>query len=405
MTVVSSFIAADMDPEQAELRGRRRCCAATFSTRNRAADLGDRASPSPTLNPFELDVRDALITAGIPLDRQYGSRGYWIDFAAQHPSGPGGSCSRSSATAPATTPSAPRATGTGSVKSNSSGSAGVSTASGRRTGSSIARPRSNGRLRLTAGSGPRSTMITVSSSCRAGNSIPAAAPNGRTESCPITTHRDGIDDYTDYELVEVVRWIESDTLLRTEEELPRGDDASARSSARRGKKITAAIENAIGLARNPGFRSTGRYGDRAVASATFAAPCSRRALRIPPPATRNRNRRVVWARLSPWSVGTIWAGRRLSARRGAMPSGCFLPPASNSHSDSRMPNALQWPRTWSCSRRGECRSVERGRTSNAYDSGCATGGSLRVLVGVRSAEPGRSGSRHWVGRPSPAAPR
>ena len=64
-------------------------------------------------------------------------------------------------------------------------------------------------------------------------SIPAAAPNGRTESCPITTHRDGIDDYTDYELVEVVRWIESDTLLRTEEELPRGDDASARLRAPR----------------------------------------------------------------------------------------------------------------------------------------------------------------------------
>ena len=63
-------------------------------------------------------------------------------------------------------------------------------------------------------------MITVSSSVAAPEIlIPAAAPNGRTGSCPITTHRDGIDDYTDYELVEVVRWIESDTLLRTEEEL------------------------------------------------------------------------------------------------------------------------------------------------------------------------------------------
>jgi hypothetical protein len=54
------------------------------------------------------------------------------------------------------------------------------------------------------------------------------------------------------ELVEVVRWIESDTLLRTEEELLL-ETIRVLGFSRRGKKITAAIDNAIGLARNPGF--------------------------------------------------------------------------------------------------------------------------------------------------------
>src|SRR5690242_2287516 len=42
----------------------------------------------PALNPFEIDVRDAL-SEHFPLVAQYGASGYWIDFAARHPSQPG----------------------------------------------------------------------------------------------------------------------------------------------------------------------------------------------------------------------------------------------------------------------------------------------------------------------------
>lgn len=43
----------------------------------------------PALNPFEVDVRDTLTRSGLKLTAQYGSSGYWIDFAVQHPTQPG----------------------------------------------------------------------------------------------------------------------------------------------------------------------------------------------------------------------------------------------------------------------------------------------------------------------------
>jgi very-short-patch-repair endonuclease len=43
----------------------------------------------PALNPFEIDVRDTLTRRGLSLTPQYGSSGYWIDFAVRHPSQPG----------------------------------------------------------------------------------------------------------------------------------------------------------------------------------------------------------------------------------------------------------------------------------------------------------------------------
>ena len=53
------------------------------------ADLGPHVRERPLLNPFEIDVRDKLTATGIPLIAQYGVSGYWIDFAAQHPTEPG----------------------------------------------------------------------------------------------------------------------------------------------------------------------------------------------------------------------------------------------------------------------------------------------------------------------------
>jgi very-short-patch-repair endonuclease len=41
-----------------------------------------------TLNPFEVDMRDRLVEAGIPLSAQYGVSGFRIDFAAHRPDQP-----------------------------------------------------------------------------------------------------------------------------------------------------------------------------------------------------------------------------------------------------------------------------------------------------------------------------
>jgi very-short-patch-repair endonuclease len=43
----------------------------------------------PALNPFEVDVRDTLSRRGLNLVAQYGSSGFWIDFAVSHPTQPG----------------------------------------------------------------------------------------------------------------------------------------------------------------------------------------------------------------------------------------------------------------------------------------------------------------------------
>ena len=53
------------------------------------ADLGRTQTNTVPLNPFERDIQKGLQEAGIPLTAQYGSAGYWIDFAAGHPKQPG----------------------------------------------------------------------------------------------------------------------------------------------------------------------------------------------------------------------------------------------------------------------------------------------------------------------------
>ncbi len=89
MTVVSSFRSADMDPERTKARGAdllRRYIAYAES----AGQVLDREVMDTTpLNPFEIDVRDHLQRAGIPLICQYGVSGYRLDFVAKHPDQPG----------------------------------------------------------------------------------------------------------------------------------------------------------------------------------------------------------------------------------------------------------------------------------------------------------------------------
>jgi Arc/MetJ family transcription regulator len=66
--------------------------------------------------------------------------------------------------------------------------------------------------------------------------------------CPIRTHRGGIGEYSMAELVTVVRWIESDTLLRTEDELV-AETMRVLGFIRKGSNITGAIRQAIAQAR------------------------------------------------------------------------------------------------------------------------------------------------------------
>lgn len=86
VTMVASFGADDLDPNRLRAEGSqmlRRYLAYAESGGNDLTAFSN-VSEHP-MNPFEQDIYDGLTKAGLPLVSQYGSAGYRIDFAAQHP--------------------------------------------------------------------------------------------------------------------------------------------------------------------------------------------------------------------------------------------------------------------------------------------------------------------------------
>ena len=89
ITLVSSFSSRDMDPERSAAEGVKLLRQYLQYVESDGANLGDHVLDKPALNPFEVDVRDTLLRHGLKLTAQYGTSGYWIDFAVQHPTQPG----------------------------------------------------------------------------------------------------------------------------------------------------------------------------------------------------------------------------------------------------------------------------------------------------------------------------
>jgi hypothetical protein len=72
----------------------------------------------------------------------------------------------------------------------------------------------------------------------------APAASARVGECPIQINRPSIGDYSLGELVRVIHWIESDTLLRPEDDLL-AETMRVLGFKRRGPNITTAITRAI----------------------------------------------------------------------------------------------------------------------------------------------------------------
>ena len=89
ITLVSSFSSHDMDPERSAAEGVKLLRQYLQYVESDGTNLGDYVLDKPALNPFEIDVRDTLLRHGLKLTAQYGTSGYWIDFAVQHPTQPG----------------------------------------------------------------------------------------------------------------------------------------------------------------------------------------------------------------------------------------------------------------------------------------------------------------------------
>lgn len=89
MTVVSSFGSADLDPNKLRAEGAKMLGDYLAYAESGGSDLGFARTSKTPLNAFERDIQKGLQDAGVPLVAQYGSAGYWIDFAAAHPERPG----------------------------------------------------------------------------------------------------------------------------------------------------------------------------------------------------------------------------------------------------------------------------------------------------------------------------
>lgn len=89
MTVVSSFLPTELDPSKLRSEGAKMLARYLTYAASEGSDLGGVQREHPELNHFEMDIRDRLTAAGIPLEEQKGVSGYYLDFAARHPDRPG----------------------------------------------------------------------------------------------------------------------------------------------------------------------------------------------------------------------------------------------------------------------------------------------------------------------------
>ncbi len=88
LTIVSSFSHHDMAPGRSSAKGVELLRKYLEYAASECKNLGSGISDVP-LNPFELSVKRGLDSRGIPYTPQYGVCGYRIDFACAHPDEPG----------------------------------------------------------------------------------------------------------------------------------------------------------------------------------------------------------------------------------------------------------------------------------------------------------------------------
>lgn len=247
MTLVSSFSATDIDPARSSAVGVRLLRQYLQYAESGGEFIGDDVPTYPALNPFEIDVRDTLARLGVPVIPQLGCSGYRIDFAAQHPERPGdfvlaiecdGAAYHSSATARDRDRLRQeqlerlgwrfhRIWSTDWFRDKDAAATRALTEWQRAVAESDAAPEARTSAPLTV-EGPAAT--------------PLPSPD-RQGSCPVPPGR-SIADYSGPELRAVVRWVSSDTRLRTEGELL-NDVMVALGFRRRGTRIVSAIEQAI----------------------------------------------------------------------------------------------------------------------------------------------------------------
>ncbi len=259
LTLVSSFVAGDMDPDRTKARGVELLRLYLAYAESAGRNLGESVEASPTLNPFEVDVKGQLEAAGIGVDAQVGCSGYRIDFAARHPGQPGRhilaiECDGASYHSSATARDRDRLRQGHLERLGWKFHRIWSPEWFHRREQALAKAVDAYRLAveaadeadrralegegLSAESAPPETGASPVADC----SAPERGPRP-----PWIRSGQPIDAYSSAQLIALIRWIGSDTLLRTEEQIIQ-EAAAALGYQRRGSRIVAALQQAVASA-------------------------------------------------------------------------------------------------------------------------------------------------------------
>jgi hypothetical protein len=258
MTVVSSFASTDLDPERVRAEGARMLGRFLAYAESGGAQLGEVAATHtrPAPDAFERDLHAALAAAGIPVDAPFGRSGSWIDVAARHPDRPGrmvlavegdGATYR----AGATVRDRDRLRGEHLARLGWVGHRIWSTDWARDRDPEVRRARAAWDAAVAAADAHDATAAAPPAPAVPPPPVPLldATPAAPTRGPrPQLAQGVPIDEHPPAALVALVRWIESDERLRTEEELV--DEAIAELGyRRRGPRIVEAVTRAVHTAR------------------------------------------------------------------------------------------------------------------------------------------------------------
>ena len=254
LTLVSSFSHRDMDPGRSSARGVELLRQYLEYAASGGVNLGSDVTDVP-LNPFELSIKDGIERRGIPVTAQYGVSGYRIDFACAHPNEPGRMVLAVEADG-ASYHSSPTARDRDRLRQQ------VLEGKGwrfHRIWSTAWFRDREAELDKAEKAWQRAVEVADQDDPPATSPPPSSTPNPQLVPSPRRGPRpriprkgtrgyDSIDDYPRSQLVHLVQWIESDTLLRTEDDLLR-EMMDQLGFKRSGKRITEALRQAIKEAR------------------------------------------------------------------------------------------------------------------------------------------------------------
>ena len=252
LTLVSSFSHRDMDPDRSSAKGVSLLRQYLEYAASGGENLGSDVQDVP-LNPFELAIKNGLDRRGIPATPQYGVSGYRIDFACAHPDQPGRMVLAIEADG-ASYHSVPTARDRDRLRQQVLESKGWrfhriwSTAWFRDREAELDKAEEAWRQAVEA-SDNKEPLSTFESR----HDVPPIDPPPQRNPRPSIPRRgthgyDSITDYSHRQLVDLARWIKSDTLLRTDDALIR-EMMSELGFKRSGSRINCALSKALRDAR------------------------------------------------------------------------------------------------------------------------------------------------------------